>query len=354
MNRMLSIDKPLLPLAFVGCWNREVIRAGHESPRDIVARSVRDANAQTVILGGDNIYAPSTWNDATKEEVKGNVYTVNSFRRGADLYTGVPQLFVAIGNHDVDGAGFDIFYEQQQAFGNSLPNNYYACDFSDGYSIVVIDTNLVEKDRETAFRNMLKWLTTTVSNGRPYFLIQHEPILAFSKMKGVAMKIAELKKAGNILDAIAAHPPIAILCADTHNYQHGTIQKAGGPQIPQYVVGTGGAMPDKMYNPEGAPFIAVEGGAKYTSGDITYTYDARRGPIDQENIRDPRTGYGYLSIRKSIASNVGRNIQRYEKRIFTLHNDLTFTFHHVLPWLRGGTRRAERKRRTKSRHRTRG
>lgn len=326
------LESPLLPLAFVGCWNRKIIGVA-PSPRDLVAARIREDIAakgiRTVILGGDNEYPPSTIDETTGQEVKGNkpksanaagreAY-LKAFEEGAALYSGIPQLYVAVGNHNIDEAG-RIFEHQRAAFGTSMLNNYYKI-VGDTHDVVVIDTNLVGPGREAEYAEMLMWLRAEVAGPKPYLLVQHEPFAAFSKLtdKGVKKK-AVLNNSVGILEAVKEHPPIAILCADTHNYQEGVIVY-GDLRIPQYVVGTGGAMPDKM-------FEVAAGEEIFTRADMPYTYEFRR----------MIPNYGYLRIDPGP----------------------TFLFEEVTGW-RGGARkqktrrrRAPVARRTKSRHRVRG
>lgn len=336
----MEVTAPLLPFVFVGCWNRE----GPHGAREAVARAIQNTNVPTVILGGDNIYPPYTVDPDTGKEKKGDDYNLNAFRRGAELYSTIPRLFVAVGNHNIDyPAPLDIYYEEQQTFGTSLPSSYYSRTFSDGYSIVVIDTNLVEAKYADAFARMIEWLRG-VSVGR-YFLIQHEPFVAFSKLKekaGVKIKQIPVLKRGHEILAALTEPPIAILCADVHNYQVGEItyrEKNGdeGYTIPQYVVGTGGAAPDRMF--------ALDGKHDYTTPDGKITY----------KLQDTREGYGFLTVRRSSAENARRIPEVLPEKNYTQISDMTFIFRRVMSWpAMGGRRRTRRSKRTKSRHRVRG
>ena len=303
---------PLHPFAFVGCWNLEA----PEKAREAVAAAIAASDAGTVILGGDNIYAP-----ASK-----NAYNRKAFHDGAKLYTEMKKrLLVAVGNHNIDFATFNILGEEREAFGpHAMPPHatYFSRKFADGYSVVVIDTNLgqeikgetpkMKEYREEQFRDMLQWLRS-VSVGN-YYLVQHEPVISFKKFKKGAKKYHLLERAQEILDALTV-PPVAILCADTHNYQVGHITTPR-MSILQYVVGTGGAEPDTLdpldawgntYTPEGTS--------------ITYTFEGHT------------PGYGYLYMPPPAP----------------------FVF--VQGWKQGGgtrRRRASRPRHTKSRHRVRG
>lgn len=344
-----AVSAPLLPLAFVGCWNRELrTPAGAlipDGPRELVAAAVSAANPQTIILGGDNIYAPATFDEASGTVKKGEIYNRDAFVRGAQLYPG-PQVYVAVGNHNIDteGADFNILETERATFGAAaMPATYYRRTFADGLSIVVIDTNLVQAGREAEFATMLTWLKGVTD--KPYLLIQHEPFASIAKKKDGVNVYKHLPRYQDILNTLFVPkstrktrynageqrviPPIAILCADTHNYQFGTITY-NGITVPQYVVGTGGAKPDPLIKPIlGAATVFKPHG---TDG-LTYRYDHM---ID---------GFGFLLVSGTPSS-------------LNFRFELTKTAAGIpIPW-RGGSRRRRRRlrrtKRTKSRHRVRG
>lgn len=330
MNRG-EIDKPLFPLAFVGCWNREIRTTGGgriSGPREAVATAIEDIHPATIILGGDNIYAPTT-RSADGKNVKGKIYDVSAFEHGANLYIEkAPTLLVAVGNHNIDKASFDIIETEQKRFGKeAMPAPYFIRKFTkDNINVIFINTNLVVEGREEAFSKMIKWLAGVTKE--PYLLIQHEPISALAKIDkitGTTNVYKVLPRAGEILDILIRAPPKAILCADTHNYQRGELLYKG-VSIPQYIVGTGGARPD--------PLIAVEAPLDISSADVS-------GLVYRFHEHTP--GYGFLLVTGDA------DAQTYE-------------FKGVSHLWQGGARRrtrrrdhrASRHRRTKSRYRVRG
>jgi len=56
----------------------------------------------------------------------------------------------------------------------------------------------------------------------------------------------ELPNGIHLLDAVDGYPPILILCADTHNFQVGSITTSTGKKIRQIVAGAGGAIYDPI------------------------------------------------------------------------------------------------------------
>lgn len=120
---------------------------------------------------------------------------------------------------------------------------------------------------------MTSWLTSTVnelkSKGKKYYYVQHDPLVSFKKnKKTVFLKLID------ILTILIEYPPIAILCADTHNYQKGTLEYLG-VKIHQYIVGTGGAHPD---------YVKTTNTNSHQVTGVKYTMDSYI------------PGYGYLEI----------------------------------------------------------
>jgi hypothetical protein len=62
---------------------------------------------------------------------------------------------------------------------------------------------------------------------------------------------------------MASYQPVAVLCADTHNFQIDTIN-VGGTRISQYVVGTGGADYDPIDCNTSIPINVTEDGIQVT------------------------------------------------------------------------------------------
>jgi hypothetical protein len=269
---------PLHPFLFMGCWNEPEVRSSGVLPRDEVAKAIQKNGIANVVLGGDNIYPTKSVNAATGKKVK--VHSIEVFKAGVELLSG-KQIFSSLGNHNVEE---DAMREAQLHYENwVLPSRYYAMIFTDGFALVVLDTNL-EGDE---FSEMLAWLTATVSKlqhaGLKYYVVQHDPYASYKlKVKkddsGAVIKTTHdtvFTKASDLLHKFVDYPPVAILCADTHNYQKGLLHVSARISIPQYVVGTGGAQYDRIG--ETKPIRIAD--------DITMTFEEKM------------EGYGYLEIR---------------------------------------------------------
>ena len=260
-NSMTTInkDKPLVPFLFMGCWNED------DSPRVSVTKAIMENPIDTVVLGGDNVYPYKMRIGNATDFTK--VYSQKTLMNGVHMLYG-KDIYAALGNHNVGGP---MLKTQLGLNEWTMPDRYYCINFSD-VSLVVFDSNLVEY--EEAFTTMNKWLFETVtklqSAGRKYYYVQHDPFISFGKKK-----IIVLPKLVEVLEVLAKYQPIAVLCADTHNYQKGTL-KIGDVNIKQYVVGTGGAHPD---------YVKGKDGDSHTIMDVTYTMESHI------------PGYGYLEIR---------------------------------------------------------
>jgi hypothetical protein len=220
---------------------------------------------ETLVLGGDNVYPQKMRIGNSTDFTK--VYSQKTLMNGIHMLHG-KDIYAALGNHNVGGP---MLKTQRGLKEWTMPNRYYSVNFSD-LSLVVIDSNLVDDDKE--FDSMMSWLETILgelkASGRKYYYVQHDPFISFGKTKMIVVP-----KLTNILGVLAKYPPIAVLCADTHNYQKGTLT-IGDVKIPQYVVGTGGAHPD---------YVKGKNGDKYEIDGVTY------------KMKSHIPGYGYLEIK---------------------------------------------------------
>ena len=242
----INIENPLLPFIFVGCWNAK--GAG----RKAVIKAINRHPVTNLVLGGDNFYPTKKKTPAGK---------IKSY----DVRLLKPHLFkkdvvTALGNHNIDifknadGEKQEVL-ELEKKMGWRIPAEppyYYIVRYTD-LDLMILDTNLCDPEYEDkdAFNTMLEWMQQyLVSKDKQYYCVMHEPIIS-AKIKNSKEKskdssiIQELSKSREILSVLTTSPPIAILCADTHNYQQVFITY-NGVTIPQIVVGTGGADPDTI------------------------------------------------------------------------------------------------------------
>lgn len=295
-SKMTTIDKEktLIPFLFMGCWNED------DSPRVSVAKAIMENPIQTVVLGGDNVY-PQKMRIGNATDFK-KVYSQKTLMNGVHMLYG-KDIYAALGNHNVGGPMLKLQLGLNEW---TMPDRYYCINFSD-YSLIVIDTNLIDNDE--LFASMNVWLSETINkletSGRKYYYVQHDPFISFGKKSPIV-----LPKLNNILEILAKYPPIAILCADTHNYQKGVLE-INGVTIQQYVVGTGGAHPD---------YVKAKNGDLYETSGVKY--------IMENHI----SGYGYLEVTKDDTKFVkvedwrpfeGKGGKRYRKtykRLGRRHN----------------------------------
>jgi hypothetical protein len=294
----------LFPFVFVGCWNQPGEEGAASPPRDIVAAaitSIKD-DIQFVVLGGDNVYPkPTKPNPNGSKTKKKHEYSV--FEEGMSLYTTIGKPIIpAFGNHNVE-----LIEKEKQYFKVSKTYDRYDFADNDNIHIFVLDTNIII-DKRDFYDEMLDWFRTQVSSlpaGHEYFVVQHEPYFT-ARLKGTG----ELVNADPFLDVQFSRPPIAILCADTHHYQHATIQSNINPGVVlhQFIVGTGGANSDKHF----PAFTNHEFQKKYT--------------FTQVNAIE---GFGFLRI--------------------TSPDPAAFEFIKVMDWIGMGGRRKSRRQRLSQR-----
>jgi len=141
-----------------------------------------------------------------------------------------------------------------------LPSTYYARQFTDGYVLVVLDSNLVSAPAQLT--EMESWFSGIVAACRAsdlkYYVVQHDPYGSYKKKKYPA-----LKEGSRLLEIMAMYPPVAVLCADTHNFQIDNID-VRGQSITQYVVGTGGADYDPIDCDTSIPIKVTDDGIQVT------------------------------------------------------------------------------------------
>jgi hypothetical protein len=247
----------LIPFLFMGCWNRD------DNPRKNVSDAIRENPITTLVLGGDNVYPEKVRIGNSTNFTK--IYSLKTLMNGIHMLYG-KTIYAALGNHNIGGPMLNTQIGLDEW---NMPDRYYCYNFLD-YTLLVIDSNIIEGEQ---YDTMKSWLEERVNSlrvsGRKYYYVQHDPFMSFKKKKKTVFpKISEL------LNILVTYPPIAILCADTHNYQKGILD-INGIQIPQYVVGTGGADPD---------YVSTKNGASYMFDTITYTMEKYIA------------GYGYLEI----------------------------------------------------------
>lgn len=259
----------LYPFLFMGCWNKE----GAER-NAVLAAIKKEPGEPLLVLGGDNAYPDK---GKGKGPDKGKHFLYSEVKAGIRLLP--DRLLVALGNHNVDphpvaGApeGSTILNVERDLFGPALPSPYYCVVCKDKRALVIVDTNLLAEDAEKD--TMLDWLEKTLArlkkSGHTYYLVQHEPFFSLKPPKKAGLRVTQVHNGTDLLDRMAAYPPIAVLCADTHNYQEWDLTY-GDMTVRQIVVGTGGASPDPVpelrdmpanYSAEGTPFSSIRNRTK--------------------------------------------------------------------------------------------
>ena len=239
-DRNYTTTMPLHPFLFMGCWNKN--SDGHHAVMNAILKSPEPI----LILGGDNAYSDKKTNIMNYQFVFGEFDKLQA-----------KEKFVALGNHNLDNPTtlnreYAMHTNVQQRW--NMPDNYYSYTFADNYAIIVLDTSPFHFWPDKSYSginldfvaDMMTWLLKTVkafqSTNTRYYLVQHDPIVSHKRDN-----VRYLQEGTQILDTIASYPPVAILCADTHNFQEGLLEFKG-KFIKQYVAATGGGDPYDIYS----------------------------------------------------------------------------------------------------------
>lgn len=245
-----DVDIPLHPFLFMGCWNNR------GPARNAVVASINANSVKNLVLAGDNVYPLSE---------DGKKHQIAVFQEGMKMLESKRILLSALGNHNIVGTdkvveGLSLEAAQRNVFGMAPDAPRYFCKrFSDNMAIVVLDSNIMDDGAAVSTMAMAlkEVLASLAASKTRYYLVQHEPFAAYKKPG----KNHILPNGDIILHILTRWLPVAVLCADTHNYQEGVLV-VGKTIINQVVVGTGGADPDR-YTLDSFEPLAV-------SSDITY------------------------------------------------------------------------------------
>jgi hypothetical protein len=280
---MAKSEADLFPFLFMGCWNQPGPKNSAElTPRDYVIDHIlkHQTDIKQIILGGDNVYPrPLPGKKKNKD------HEIDVFDEGIKQLLKLKKpIYTAFWNHNVivEESTKPISLmklHQMRAFG--LEKTYYDIQFGN-VQIIILDSNIIgEGESNEEYKHMLEWFQDRVRSlphDHTYFLIQHDPYFT-ARVKGYG----DLKHTDRFLEILFERPPIAILCADTHHFQHATITDISDPsnKIHQFIVGTGGANRD-LHKPDFATHLFRE---KYLF----------------ENVEEVE-GFGYLRIDGPHAS----------------------------------------------------
>ena len=314
------VNMNLMPFIFVGCWNEK------GDPHIQIIDAIERSRINNLVLGGDNFYPEKIGKGDDK------VKTFNSGLLTTPIFAR-KHVVSALGNHNVEsgmgktGEHVDVLLLERAHQTWHIPGGppyYFIMRYND-VDLMILDTNIIEDDKQ--FNEMIECIRSYDAT-RPYYCVMHEPIFsAKQKIKEGVIKTVyhAMSKGTEILEALWTKEklPVAILCADTHNYHTVNISYRDRT-IKQIVVGTGGASPDPVkWDLYTTPIIR---------GDITYTIIPPS--YNDKPYLNEQNKYGYIVIE---------TIEEH-------------TFVPVLAWASKGGRRKSRKTRRKcdtKRHRSR-
>lgn len=240
---------------FMGCWNED--RCDTMDYRTAVVKQIMSETYAFGVIAGDNIYQQR------------GVYHLKTLDYGFQLLgqTNVP-LYTLLGNHDVHTkAIFQAHLNLVQQKKIIMPRHCYTVMYPN-LRLIVIDTNVLTSkvNREGTYTRLqreypdffslptatelLDYLENELA--KPFkgwtLVVGHEPFLSIKLTKIDRIKITYLNHYKRLTELLSASPRTVYLCADVHTFQAMNVPIANTTQsqsIPQVVVGTGGAFPDR-------------------------------------------------------------------------------------------------------------
>lgn len=284
-----------------GCWNEDCCDESKPVVRVLNKINNEDSDASFFIVTGDNYYPKKDKETGKKITDKTQLLTSFELLREKLLTTEDKELFLLLGNHDVEKT---IQEGEQQEESNCYVSNFekdfIEQHFTSGKKIhfpkelvmfkkigehtliIMIDTNIYSgedltcyewierRDEEIEeFRAKLQHLQQQKiidilkeeqrEKYKNIFVCGHNPLIGFKNQK---VKDGKVKggidtcheKLYELLFSLQEHgESFYYLCADIHNYQMGTVTIETGPgtkpmKINQHIVGIGGTELDENYN----------------------------------------------------------------------------------------------------------
>lgn len=300
----------LHPFFFMGCWNKTYSDERGSLRRDAVLNAIQaDDRAPLLVIAGDNAYPDKRKvKQKNGSTIKDPVFVSTQIQSGfTKLLATKPNIWLGIGNHNVDnhipfnnGKSNTIRKREQNAFGSRLPHDFYCLVHADA-ALVFVDTNLIGQKEFTKDHPMMSWFTKVIQwlheFNKPYYIVQHEPIIALKVKKGVLKPFA-LTNGQLLLDEVAeiGQYPIAIVSADIHNYQELDLTYKGHVYR-QVVVGTGGAPPDVIPKERMEQFRQEDGNYRVAAADLEAL--GFESILYMNNAYLDTPDYGYLRLNSS-------------------------------------------------------
>ena len=281
-----------------GCWNN--IEGNVINVINFLKKYIQKNKIDFINIAGDNYYPQKIKKDGVKEKI----FKYDNFKVGFELLSQIDiEKNMIFGNHDIlDFKDCISLIKQKEIKNFNIYNKFMSKSF-DNTIIFYLDSTVYELfeegDKEIVntcykfiypkfrtIKNIIDFQLEYVKyklQERDYtniiFTFHHPIFTGYISKKGV-LKSAYLEKLKDFyvnLYELIKEKKIYHLCADTHFYQHGTIEINIDDQkliVNQYIVGTGGTILDNIYDEE------------ITFGDVKL--------IPNESIQN----YGFLHVKQ--------------------------------------------------------
>ena len=283
----------------MGCWNED--RCDTLDYRTAVIQNILREKYAFGVIAGDNIYQQR------------GVYHMKTLDYGFQMLrkTNVP-LYTLLGNHDVHTkAIFQAHLNLVQQKQIIMPRHCYTVEYPN-LRLIVIDTNVLTSkvNRGNTYARLLNdypafFSLPTATELLDYLenelkkpfkgwtiVTGHEPFISVKLTKTDHVKVTHLKHYERLTELLSASPRTVYLCADVHTFQVMNVPvsnsktKTNSTTIPQVVVGTGGAFPDR--SPD-----------EHATIPVPMSHEDHRVPPLTFKLEGTSAPYGYISVSYS-------------------------------------------------------
>ena len=325
-----------------GCWNNERCSSDGTNGISLTMRKlnsyIQENSVDFLTVAGDNYYPP--------KGTAGKKFIIEDFASGFNCLPQTIKKYLIFGNHDIEDVVIDetelpvkckILDEQIKiAELNNTVEIFNDVLFKviNNTLIIMLDTNLYDRKivstpiSETCYSKLfnsllnksgltlgdligyqncfVKNILQSNSEVNNVIFIGHHPIYSI-KNKNDKKNVFKLSKFIDFFKQVSSlliGKKIYYLCADTHMYQEGTIRILPSLEIKQYVVGTGGAEQDKIYEPDNT--IIEEGTQVYIKSN-----EKKEFGFLTVDIGDSEPSFEFISANPGLVGLVGGSLKKY-------------------------------------------
>jgi hypothetical protein len=326
-----------------GCWNNGQCSSDGTNGLSLAMQKlnsyVKENSVDFITVAGDNYYPP--------KGSTGKKFIIEDFSSGFNCLPSTVKKYLIFGNHDIEDVVIDEtklpvkckILDKQIEIAEEDDSveifNDVLFKVINNTLIIMLDTNLYDRKivstpiSETCysklFNSLVKKSELTLGDLIGYqncfvknilqsnsevnnvIFIGHHPIYSIKNKSGSknAFKLSRFIDFFKQISSLLIGKKIYYLCADTHMYQEGTIRILPDLEIKQYVVGTGGAEQDKIYEPDNT--IVEDGIQVYTKSN-----EKKEFGFLTVDINDSGLNFEFISANQKPVGMVGGSLKKYK------------------------------------------